>query len=1111
MKTMHIHHWLRYAAVLLTALTGSLPMMAQEDEVEGGEAFYIYQNDGHFDGFFYDQVKEIRYSRFDTLGIERSEYVSQEIVTEDSVYRIMLTAIDSVSYVQPEIRYAKGMRFMRDEGLTDYYVSMTQTGDGFLLQFDGALPAALQPKKNEVLSCPDLPDYDGMFVGKVKAVRNEGGKLVVECGYIEDIHEVFDQFITVEQVRQQPGPNGARTIRRMAGINGPRRTEGNVSDLTLFNFSHTFEAKLNLGKCDLQFTLNGGFGMSLSAAYKITLFEFYIKTNLKSQMSIGTSIGLDGQIYESVDPSSIPGVGDFIAQFTKVPFPANFPVLFANVLPVPFTRAEAHLNLSASLAAQVKATNFMLEIKDSWPYIDMGLNFIAPFLPYEGSGEGGLSITAQLNGSIQTGMKFPITVSTLPWVKKCCYVETGNTIYAGPKLSGNLDFDLWKAGDGIYEAMKESKVDFSLISIDNELEGKATVFGKEWATKHTKSWVYGNTSFTLFPEFDNLKYEVTGDNLDHIKCGVDVSGRTCLPESVGIGVYKKKDDSDTKFTELYDKFFDPRIIWYDGNFNHYEGGFTKMEPGEYRLRPIISITGVESLKGLIVPVYSAEKAVTIEEQELNLDPTEGTFEESGGEMEVTLLSKLDRPITAECDANWIKTEITLPDGKGGYGKMKVKVDENNTDGYRTATITVRQRYSTTNYSEKTFTVKQYGGLQLSPKQLSFGKEGGGQSVEILTSMRPITINLNGNDNWISYDLDGNRLTIIVKPNTGAPRNADITISAWSSKHNGINAVKLTVTQEGEDTSVPHISPTTLNFSAKGGTQKVNTYLGSTYNRIGNKVEKDGTGWITAENIETDDGFYVEVTAKPNTTGAKRTGTVSIFMAAFEGDAPAEGTPMKSFTVTVTQEGGPISVNSCAFTASATMREKTSGGISAKNYGETFNSPNVSVTLSGTKLHVVATKNYKEGEYDEYQNVMEFDITAIGNDFAGSKVENLTFRHVYSNTYVDYTSPGMYGKGDDVALQLTNLSWKEAESTYKEGEKSTIVFSGKVKDGAKFTKLTQKTYNYTDDKPTQEFSYVDNESNSARLVIELTVDREALSGLSTSRQTTDSVSTGAIKW
>ena len=72
-----IQSWLRYAAVMLLVLTGGLSAMAQTEGIEGGEAFYIYQNDGHFDGFFYDQVKEIRYSRFDTLGIERSEYVSQ--------------------------------------------------------------------------------------------------------------------------------------------------------------------------------------------------------------------------------------------------------------------------------------------------------------------------------------------------------------------------------------------------------------------------------------------------------------------------------------------------------------------------------------------------------------------------------------------------------------------------------------------------------------------------------------------------------------------------------------------------------------------------------------------------------------------------------------------------------------------------------------------------------------------------------------------------------------------------------------------------------------------------------------------------------------------------
>ena len=888
--------WLRYAAVVLLVLTGGLSAVAQTEEIEGGEAFYIYQNDGHFDGFFYDQVKEIRYSRLDTLGIERSEYVSQEIVTEDSVYRIMLTAIDSVSYVQPEIRFAKGVRFMRDEGLMAYYVSMTQTDDGFLLQFNSGLPTALQPKKDEVLQCTDLPDYDEVFVGKVKSVRNEDGKLVVECGYIEDIHDVFEQFITVEQVRQQPGPSGARTIRRMAGINAPRRVEGNVSDFTLFNFNHTFEAKLNLGKCDLQFTLSGGFGMNISAAYKITLSEFYIKTNLKSQMSIGTSIGVDGQFYESVDPTAIPGVGDFIAQFTKVPFPANLPILFANVLPVPFTRAEAHLNLSASLSAQVKATNFMLEVKDRWPYVDMGLNFIAPFLPYEGSGEGGLSITAQLNGSIQTGMKFPITVSTLPWVKKCCFLETGNTVYAGPKLSGNLDFDLWKAGDGIYEAMKESKVEFSLISIDNELEGTATIFGKEWATKHTKSWVYGNTTFTLFPEFDNLEFEVTGDNFDHIKCGVDVEGRTCLPESVGIGVYKKSDDNDTKFTELYDKFFDPRIIWYDGNFNHYEGGFTEMEPGEYRLRPIIAITGVESLKSLIVPVYSAEKEVIIEPKELTLSPDEITAEEEGGEFIVKLISKQDVPITATPNDDWITTEVIGPSGGEKYSSLKVKVAENNTDAYRTGSVTVRQRYTATEFVEKTLTVKQYGGLQLSPSLLIIPKEGDTKTVNILTSMDPITIDLNDGKDWLDYDLDKRTLTITADENKGTQRTATVIVAAWSSRNNGFNTTKLTVRQEGDVNA--SVQPSALTFQANGGTQKVNVTLGAGVTLTNASVSDDASDWLVVEKGSN----YVNVTAMPNVTTQQRQGTVYCEVTKEDTGGTVE------MVVSVTQEMGTASIN-----------------------------------------------------------------------------------------------------------------------------------------------------------------------------------------------------------
>ena len=36
------------------------PLTSQAQGVN--DAFYIYQNDGHFNGFFFDEVKEIRYS-----------------------------------------------------------------------------------------------------------------------------------------------------------------------------------------------------------------------------------------------------------------------------------------------------------------------------------------------------------------------------------------------------------------------------------------------------------------------------------------------------------------------------------------------------------------------------------------------------------------------------------------------------------------------------------------------------------------------------------------------------------------------------------------------------------------------------------------------------------------------------------------------------------------------------------------------------------------------------------------------------------------------------------------------------------------------------------------
>ena len=99
----------KYSVSLVLTLLASLPMQAQSES----SAFYIYQNDGHFDGFFYDQVQKMSFSKLDTLGVEHDEFVSQEIITADSTYRIMLSAIDSVGFVQPEMKYNPRLRLLR--------------------------------------------------------------------------------------------------------------------------------------------------------------------------------------------------------------------------------------------------------------------------------------------------------------------------------------------------------------------------------------------------------------------------------------------------------------------------------------------------------------------------------------------------------------------------------------------------------------------------------------------------------------------------------------------------------------------------------------------------------------------------------------------------------------------------------------------------------------------------------------------------------------------------------------------------------------------------------------------------------------------------------------
>ena len=109
---MKRYHYMFFSLLLALVAQTTLAQITQD-------ALYVFRNDGRFYAFFYKDIDHIEYSKIDTLGVEQADYVVQEVYALDSVFRIPLSAIDSVSFVTPEIKY-KADVILLDKSIADY-------------------------------------------------------------------------------------------------------------------------------------------------------------------------------------------------------------------------------------------------------------------------------------------------------------------------------------------------------------------------------------------------------------------------------------------------------------------------------------------------------------------------------------------------------------------------------------------------------------------------------------------------------------------------------------------------------------------------------------------------------------------------------------------------------------------------------------------------------------------------------------------------------------------------------------------------------------------------------------------------------------------------------
>ena len=551
------------------------------------DAFYIYRNDGDFNGFFFDQVERMGYSKFGLDSVEYDDYVIQEIQTPDSLYRIPLAAIDSIGFQQPEIRFSPQLRSMDVTGHTDWIDHIDQQDDGTaLLYFKAGMPESLKPEVGNVLVGFDEEVYgEGGYGGKVQSVFRVAGAWCCQMGDIEDWGDIFENVVTVEQIGTDAEGN---VRRRVAGftpdgrLRTPNRVSGNY-DLTLFNWSGRLQKELyHSGNQSVNVGLDLGFNATAQAVYNISgVFSkrSYFKVVFREAFSAGLSV------HASISGGHEWKVSTPLDLLPAVKFPAFFPIFECDPKPKGFVR----INGTADIGVQLPKYDFGFsqtliydsELEEpfafSWGNLDKDEDN-----PEVLDGElTGFGLGFVLNGFVQFGSKVSLAVKNNSWLNSLLECSVGLEIYAGPKMEAEVNFNL--TGDSSYDVFKDSKVELSQLSFDRELKYSWRVGRRPRQERSlwSDTQKFGTVAWYFLPDFLDTKAE-DNEAQKQFRATVYPRRMVLLPSNIGIGAYDK---NGKLLIARYGKKYS-----YTNSFEEFSATFKYNEfpgPGKYSLRPII--------------------------------------------------------------------------------------------------------------------------------------------------------------------------------------------------------------------------------------------------------------------------------------------------------------------------------------------------------------------------------------------------------------------------------------------------------------------------------------------------------------------------------------------
>ena len=519
---------------LLVNLSG---VMAQND------AMFVYRNDGAINAFLNADVDSMRCSHIGLDSVEYKDYVVQEVWTVDSVYRIPLEVIDSVSFVTPPTIYKEGVVNLKEQ-LSDYVIG----ADDLTLKLKANVPTELIPSIGDKLvmieGCEALPYGFSGVVSSVQAVDKEIN-VYCEQACLEDL---FDSFCSVTTVYGVVGDNGAK--RMYALKNGTnQRIVSTSKDATLsigtltVDCSTEFSSSI-LPNSDLAVSGATGVSVSISPTFRIHTFLLVGKEHgvyFNGSITGNVEVASEFSAYGSINYSH-----DFEKKSDEVSFSVPFTAKLVNFYVVPgmFVQADATI---AETAKDVHNYTFGM----AFDYSNRGENIMKSFIATPRLVSSSIDVTGCIDGSLAVGgfIETGFKLVSRDFFKACARGKLGWKV-KGNFVLRNSDVDIAEKDTKLYNRLKSSSVEtgpFASVSLET------SALGGVWTENTTLLSAELMKKWDIVPTFSKTTLSHTDGSLATLSANSEVSGNCLSPVTIG---YKLYDEEMNEISDIVveDKF-----------------------------------------------------------------------------------------------------------------------------------------------------------------------------------------------------------------------------------------------------------------------------------------------------------------------------------------------------------------------------------------------------------------------------------------------------------------------------------------------------------------------------------------------------------------------------